>query len=56
MSIEQCRMIVLTKKYGMMQPLEKKYLTTNIVNNVNLLTMMSFVNANACVKKTQQPT
>ena len=29
----------------------KKCLTTNIVNNVNLLTMMSFVNANMCVKK-----
>ena len=36
--------------------IRKKYLTTNIVNNVNLLTMMSFANANTHIKKTQQPT
>ena len=44
-------MIALTKQCGMTQLLEKTHLTTNIVNNVNLLTMTSFVNANTCVKK-----
>ena len=29
----------------------KKCLTTNIVNNVDLFTMMSFANANMCIKK-----
>ena len=31
--------------------IRKKHLTTNIVNNVNLLTMMSFANTNAHIKK-----
>jgi len=51
MSIEQHRMIVLMKKCGMTCLLEKMCLTTNIVNNVNLLTMMSFANTNARIKK-----
>ena len=51
MSIEQHQMIALTKQCGMMQLLEKKHLTTNIVNNDNLLTMTSFANANVCIKK-----